>query len=374
MSLERDADGIIVHMNALHLTLRVLICLWLGAQIPGAAAARVSDLYAAQVPPDDRAARDPTTSFDIALRAVLVKVTGRRDVTADPVIMQQFSVAKQYVQQFRTNPDGTVWVQFDQAAVRDALDRIGQPVWGEERPDTLVWLVMDDGAGRRDILSAKPDVARKTGGFGGSQPAGQRKRQDTVREILQTTAAERGMPVVLPLVDSQELRSVSVTDVWGGFTDPLVRASRRYGVDAILVGRARVRSVATARVRWTLLHGDERVDWDGDIASGPDRLADFFAARLATSSNASGQMQLRVDGVNSLDDYGRLSRYLTSLDVVEDYSVESVAEQTVVFSLQMRGDANQLMRIIALRRVLQPGDDSFVPMNSSLHYKLLAGP
>jgi len=374
MSLERDADGIIVHMNVVHLTLRIVICLWLGGQISSAVAARVTDLYAAQVPAEDSAARDPTKAFAAALQAVLVKVTGRRDAAIDPVIMQQFSVAKPYVQQYRTNPDGTVWVRFDQVAVRGALDRVGQPVWGEERPDTLVWLVMDDGAGRRDMLAAQPDVARKVSRVNLPQPAGEQKRLAAVREILQSTAAERGVPLVLPLVDSEELRSVSMTDVWGGFTQSLVRASRRYGADAILVGRARVRSVATAQVRWTLLLGDERIDWDGDIASGPDRVADVFTARLATSSNASGQLQLRVDGVNSLDDYGRLSRYLTTLDVVADYSVDRVEGQIVVFSLQVRGDANQLMRIIALRRVLQPGDDSFGGVNSSLHYTLLAGP
>jgi len=362
-------------MNALQLTSRVLICLWLSVPIPGTAAARVTDLYAAQVPASGSAARDPSASFEAALRAVLVKVTGSREVTTDPVIMQQFAAAKPYVQQFRTHPDGSVWVQFDPAAVRGALDRIGQPVWGEERPDTLVWLVMDDGAGHRDILAAEPDVTRKAGVFGVSKPApaGGRKRQVEVRRILQTTAAERGVPLVLPLVDSEELRSVSISDVWGGFTDSMVRASARYGVDAILIGRARVRSVATAQVRWTLLFGDERIDWAGGITSGPDRVANFFAARLATSSNALGRMRLRVDGVHSLDDYGRLSRYLTTLDVVEDYSVDRVEDQTVVFSLLVRGDANQLMRSIALRRVLQPGDDALGNLNSSLNYTLIAG-
>ena len=133
--------------------------------------------------------------------------------------------------------------------------------------------------------------------------------------------------------------------------------------------------------------GDERYDWEGDIASGPDRIADFFAARFATSSSALGQMQLRVDGVDSLDDYGRLTRYLSSLDVIEDYSVERIADQTAIFSSQVRGDANRLTRSIALRHVLQPMTVSSsavipdVPPSelfggevSSLHYALITIP
>lgn len=387
MSVEPDADGIIVHMNSLHLTLRVLICLWFTGQIPGAGAARVTDLYAAQVPSEGGVTSGLSGSFDNALRTVLLKVTGHRGVTADPAVMNQFAAADSYVEQYRTNPDGTIWVRFDQVALRRVLDGLGQPVWGEERPLTLVWLVMDYGSGTRDILAAGSGVEREPDLFATPSPAGDPERQVAVREILQTTAAERGLPVILPLVDSEELAVVSISDVWGGFTESLVLASRRYGVDALLVGRARVRSVENAQVRWTLMLGEERFDWDGDIASGPDHIADFFAARLATSSSASGQMRLRVDGVNSLDDYGRLSRYLSALDVIEEYSVDEVTDQTMVFSLLVRGDADRLMRSIALRQVLQPIDDSqggvispapsddpIANRASSLHYALIAGP
>lgn len=387
MSVESNADGIIVHMNPLHITLRVLICLWLAGQIPGAYAVRVTDLYAAQVSVEDGVSRDLSASFDVALHTVLVKVTGRRDIAEDPVVMGQFSAAETYVQQYRTDPDGAVWVLFDQVALRRALDGAAQPVWGEERPTTLVWLVMDYGTGSRDILAAESDVERDLELFETPSPDGYPERQMAVREILQTTAVERGLPLVLPLVDSEELGVVSIPDIWGGFTESLVLASERYGVNAILVGRARVRSMESIEVRWTLMFGDERFDWDGPVASGPDRLADFYAARLATSSSASGQMQLRVDGVNSLDDYGRLSQYLSTLDVIEDFSVDQVAGETVVFSLLVRGDTDRLMRSIALQRILQPIDNSrdglipfesstglFGSVASSLHYVLIAGP
>jgi len=389
MPVEPDADGIIVHMNSLHLTSRVLICLWLACQIPAVDAARVTDLFSARVPAAQDAQRSQSETFDIALEMVLVKMTGHRGIMVDPVVMNRFTAAETYVQQHRMNPDGSTWVLFDQVALRRSLDSVGQPVWGEERPVTLAWMVLDYGSGTRDILSAESDVERERGLFEVAQQDGNGdpERQAAVREILKTTTTERGLPLVLPLVDSEELDIVSIADVWGGFTESLVLASQRYGVDAILVGRVRVSFIETAEVRWILMLGDERFEWEGDIASGPDRVADFFAARFATSGSAMGRMQLRVDGVGTLEDYGRLSRYMSSLDVIEDYSVDRVADRTVILSLLVRGDADRLMRSIALRRVLQPVDssqdtmfpaeplvDPFGSVPSNLHYALIVGP
>ncbi len=368
-----------MHMKSLHLTFRVLICAWLIGQMSVAGAVHVNDLFAAEVATESGVTRSLSASFDAALRTVLVKVTGRRDITEDLVVMNQFASAEPYVQQYRTLPDGTVWVLFDRVALRRALDGIGQPIWGEERPVTLVWLVMDDGRGTRDILSAEADVEEATGIFAVPAPPGNPERQAVARETLLSTAAERGLPMILPLVDPEELGAILISDIWGGFTESLVLASQRYGADAVLVGRARARSVENAQVRWTLMRGDDQFNWDGDIASGPDRIADYFAARLATSGSASGQMQLRVDGVESLDDYGRLSQYLSALDVIEEFSVDQVSHETVIFSLLVRGDTDRLMRSIALQRMLQPVDDApgvagIAPPSSRLHYLLIAGP
>jgi hypothetical protein len=389
MPVEPDADGIIVHMNTLNLTSRVLIFLWLVCQIPVVDAARVTDLYSARVPAAEDSQRSQSETFDIALEKVLVKVTGYRGIMVDPVVMNRFATAETYVQQHRMNPDGSTWVRFDQVALRRSLDSVGQPVWGEERPVTLAWVVLDYGTGTRDILAAESDIERERGLFEVTQPdgVGDPERQAAVRKILNITAAERGLPLVLPLVDSEELGIVSIADVWGGFTESLVLASQRYGVDAILVGRVRVSFIETAEVRWILMIGDERFEWEGDIASGPDRIADFFAARFATSSSALGRMQLRVDGIGTLEEYGRLNRYISSLDVIEDYSVARVTDRSVILSLLVRGDADRLMRSIALRRVLQPVDssqgvlfppepsmDPFGSAPSNLHYALIAGP
>lgn len=345
-------------------------------------AARVDNLYAAEVPMQS-GSRGLQNAFDAALSQVLVKVTGRREAGANPEIAVAIGDTSRYVQQYRIDADNEVWVQFDEVALRRALDGIGTSLWGAERPSTLVWLVIDDGSGRRHLLGAERAADPAT--EDPFRASAEDEQLVLVREQLLAAADERGMPLMLPLADSGELSSIPLRDVWGGFTESLVEASKRYSPDAVLVGRARSAMFGEMDVRWTLLMDDERFSWEGDLASGPDDVADFFAGRLATSADSSSEILLSVDDVNSLDGYGRLSAYLDNLDLVDELSVDRIREDRVVFRLKIRGDTDRLMRSIALQRILQPIDSStWVPDPGSppgldgaaaaLHYRLMAGP
>ncbi len=354
--------------------LLVSIALWAFATT--AFAARVDNLYSAQVPIESGSNALPG-SFQAALAQVLVKVTGRRDVGAAGEVAARFGDASRFVQQYRIGDDGTVWVLFDEVALRRELDRIGEPVWGAERPTTLVWLVLDEGFGQRRMLG---DTSQEEPGefATDADPQGA-----AILEELMAAADARGLPLQLPLADPTEVSTIPLGDVWGGYTDSLLDASRRYRADAILLGRTRSAGFDGVSVRWTLLLDEERFDWEGDLAAGPNDVADFFAARLATSVGSSSQIVLSVDQVDSLDAYGRLSSYLMQLDLVEALAVDRVSGDRVVFQLQIRGDVDTLMRSIALRRVLQPVDDSMLPPAGdpfdsrpgarSLHYRLMAG-
>ena len=354
----RHTGAIIIHMRTLptlkpFLNYRILICLALTVLSSGALGARVDGLYTAEVELPDGVSSALPQAFDAALGQVLVKVTGQSGVAADSVVMDSFGDSSVLVQQYRINPDDTVWILFDQAAIKRILDQLEQPIWGEERPTTLVWLIMDAGEGERTILASDSDVRNRNDFQEPVQDSQIALLEGSIREELQNTADQRGVPIFLPLVDTEELTTISVSEVWGGFSESLVDASIRYGADAVLVGRARLSSLGPAEVRWTLLLEKERFDWAADVASGPNELANLFSARLATSSGSSRRVLLEVAGVESLNDYGRISTYLSALDVIEDYSVNRVSDSDLIFSLSVRGDVERLTRTIALRSVLE---------------------
>ena len=349
------AVGIIVDMQLLKLWSVGALLALLFITTP-TVAAPVVDLYAAEVPlpaPDelDRA-------FRAALTEVLVKVTGRTEIVQDQMVLAAFSNPSALVQQYRQSGDGRVWVLFDRVALKNMLDGMGQPIWGADRPSTLVWVVVDSGGGRREILPAEPDTEGEGSAFAPSQPDRAGRATRAIRETLLTSAGRRGVPLVLPLVDSEDLSKVSVADIWGGFTDSIEQASARYGADGVLIGRATARSSGSAQVRWSLLLGAERASWTGSVASGPERLADALAARLATSRAGSRQLLLRVDGVDSLDAYGKVTSYLRKVSLIESFSVTNVQDNAFVYELDVRGDAERLERALALRSVLEPDINS----------------
>jgi hypothetical protein len=313
---------------------------WLCAWAPPAGAVRVDGIFADTVPVTGAGQEATTAAFAEALRRVVVKATGRAAAGQDPALLGRLGDVSALVQQYRRDAGGRLWVQFDAAAVRRALEAAGYPAWGEERPVSVVWLAYDAGDGERDVLGS--------GAAEGGAAAALR------RELL-AAADARAVPVVLPLRDSQDLAAVSFADVWGDFPDAVARASVRYQADAILVGRARLFPPGMTDVRWTLVAGGERAEWRGSLADGPAGLAERLGQRLGTTADAGGSLvRLAVDGVASFEQYGALLAYLQGLDVVGAVSVARARGQSVEFDLALRGDRERLEKALAVRRVVEP--------------------
>ena len=331
-----------------------------------ASAAQVVDLHSAEVD-QPTGSRGLEQAFAAALAQVVVKVTGQRLVAIEarlPLLGDPAAMVEQY----RSVAPGRLSVGFDAVALRKALDAAELPVWSEERPATLIWLAVDAGRGQRTIVSAAEEEDQPAAGSGVLQ-----QEQAAARTLLLDAASARGLPVVLPLVDGEDLSRVNFADLWGDFTDPVLEASRRYRADAVLIGRARGADPTSSSVRWSLLLGDQRLDWNGTVASGPEEAADRLAAQLAAGPGAARALLVAVDGVADLATYGKVTRYLSGLSNVELCEVLEVDGQRVVYSLTVRGDANQLMRVIALQRLLQPVDAPLGSVGTDLNYMVIGG-
>jgi hypothetical protein len=301
---------------------------------------RVDGLYEAEgVFEDDRAA-----GFEDALAQVLVRVTGRRDIAGRDEARAVLENAQSYAQQFRQPAPGRLWVAFDGAALERDLAQLGVPVWGADRPATLLWVAVDAGGGSRFVLSSGAESGVET----------------RLRDALRAAAVRRGIPVMFPLMDAEDRSRASFAEVWGGFEDSILAASARYGADAVLVGR--MNASDPGFVRWTLLDESGSQRWSGGLEESIDRVADVFAARFAVvSSGGASVVNLAVSGVASVEDYARVLRFLERLTAVESCTVERVEGEEVLFRLALRGDAAALEEAIGLGRLLSrepsaPGD------------------
>ncbi len=321
-----------MNLSVKQLTLFALFSLAL-AVVVTAEAARVDDLYVAEVALEENTGAARSAAFSKALNQVLVKVTGLEALPEEQAA--SFSNAAPFIRQYRILEKNLIQVTFDPVALRRQLDAAGLPVWSAERPVVMVWLAVDQGQGRRDLLGA-------AGMFSQDDSA------DRYRDSLYAAADARGLPVVLPLLDGEDLSKVSVADAWGGFGDVLVAASERYAADATLVGRLREVGAEGTQVRWSMYVAEERVsEWEGDVAAGPRVVADILAQQLATYAADADAITVTVRDIVSLEQYSRALRYLRSLSIVDQVGVSRVLGSAVEFSVTARSDSERLSRDIA---------------------------
>jgi hypothetical protein len=313
-------------------------------------AADTSNLYTARVPIDAANPQSRERAYEAALSQVLLRITGPQNALPPDRIKEWFPNPSRYVMQYRSGEDNSLWVTLDGETLEQVLRQAGYTVWGADRPLTLVWLAVDWGEGEREIV-ASDDPER------GAAQSRSIDRNRLLRERVQEVALERGVPVVFPLLDAQELEVVSFSDIWGGFNDRLLEASRRYGANSILVGR--VRPDTAQRNRWTYFFGGERREWTGEPEEAINLLANTLAEQFAIAGNAPLEsISLTVSGINSIAAYGEVHSFMQDLQGIERLAIETVSGDRIRYQVEAHGGRERLQRSLDFSRILEV-DDSF---------------
>ena len=330
-------------------------CLWLLASVlafasPGVFAIEFPALYTVEVPLDPEEDDPRASAYKRGLWEIVVRVTGS-ELPADAELLEEwFPSPARYVLQFRQGADETLRISYDGAAIERQLRGAGAMVWGADRPLTLVWLAVDWGQGKREIVAA--DDPDRVAGASRSID-----RNRLLRERVQETALRRGIPVAFPLLDTEDLQNVSFTDIWGGFDERLLQASRRYEANSILVGR--VRASAVQRNRWTYYFAGIQQEWSGEPEDAVNLLADAMAAEFAFAGNAPLEtVTLNIVGIDSVRAYGRVQKFLQNLSLIEDFGVHTVKGDEIRFEVRSRGDSARLRRALEISDILIPVEDT----------------
>ena len=292
----------------------------LSALLVGAAAQAVTvpDLYETAQPVTD-GQRD--AAFAEALNTVLVRVSGQRDAA---LRVGTVSDPRKYVTRFGFTADNVLQVLFDSASVDQLLSKAGLPIWGRERPATVVMFGVEEAGTWRWL--------------GADTPARE-------RDAIEKVARERGLPLKWPVMDAQE-RTEASADSPG-----LMQVAARYEANAVLVGRAR-----GGVVQWTLQSDEGAAQASGGLEDGIHLAADTFARVFAASGSSLGSVIVEVAGISDLNAYAATLNYLEGMTLVRGVALEQVAGEKMRFRLAVRGDAATLRRAIALDRRLVPTD------------------
>ncbi len=318
---------------------------------PAGIAVTVTGLYQAEIPVTNQSSSQRQSAVRAAFIQIMVKLTGNRNAGSIYGVDELVPQAEQFVQQYeyrnQVNEEGIettrLWVQFDQNVVDNRMREYNIPVWSQERPSTLVWLVINDDLGQR--FASLDEYSRYFA-------------------VLQEQARARGISFITPLFDLQDAAAISTNAIVAGDTGAIEQASSRYQPDAILAGVVNAVTPELWEGNWISIVQQQNLTSTGSgdsleivLSEGVDAHADQLAARFADTQGFVNETteQIRVTGIRHFEDYAKTLSYLESLNFVSAVDVSRVDVNQVEFVLQLRASNASLSQALSLGRLLQPG-------------------
>lgn len=325
----------------------LLMTLWLSG---AANAVEVEGLYRVEIPVSSQQLSERKRASSLALDRVIRRITGNVAALNEPVVQVALQSPERYLQQFSyyfsqnetSKGEQRLRLLFDETLVNRLLRQAKQPIWGNNRPSLMMWVAVE-GRSRRHVISA----AEKT------------IWQRAVRQAGQ----DAGVPILLPLMDLQDETSISLEDVWGLFRGKLETASQRYRSEVVLGGRIYQTSSGLWAGRWLLIFEGETISFATEAevvenlaADALAQVASILVKRYAidTAVQDDKQIKLAVQGIQTLQDYARVTAYLKGFAMVRNVAVSSVEDERLTLVLTTEGGWDKLEGIISLDKQLTP--------------------
>lgn len=331
----------------------LLLLLSLSAAVSYAGASNAQALFEVSVRVPDESTRVQRAAFTKGLQQVLIRLSG------DSQVLQKLSLppATRYVSQYRYDSlqaaEGDVgstgenllqlWMQFDAAKVAALLREHRLPLWSPQRDPMVVWLAVRDGG--RHYLLKRGDVS-------------------LIKQAVEQVAAERGLPLVWPQYDDSDRRRLRFADVWAGFRQPLLEASKRYASGPVLVGNLAWSGNGWVS-EWSMIDGDRErrrqyrnLDYATVISQAINHIADELGARYAVLEDDSQRPVQRalvaIEGIDNVQQYQRAQQLLRSLSAVRTAQLHELDQNLVAFELQLRTTPDDLLQRIGRHARLKP--------------------
>jgi hypothetical protein len=329
---------------------------------PSVFAIEVEGLYQATVIVETRNnEQERRRAFSAAMREVLTKVSGLSEAANSASIRRALNNPEPYVESWRTQAnlvpvdanaqiselreEIAIEVNFYESEIQRLLDENNMPVWPVNRPETLIWMVVQDELGERQVINNNADENKNR------------------ISLLQNSAKVRGLPLLFPLLDLEDQLRLNVNRLWELDEAAILNASRRYQAESILAlriyrslsGEVLAKSLYFFRDNVFSYEEFELSEEDfirGSINLATNELSQYFAVLLSGTEN-SVIINMQVDGINSPAAYAALLEYLNTLEGVSTFQLTRATESSLFLEMETGGQLRQLVETIALEPTLQ---------------------
>jgi hypothetical protein len=316
----------------------------------------VEELYSVELPVADQTTSLRLDAFRKAFKLVVIKVSGSGDALTSAAFERPMKNSARYVKQFRyinrNNEDAEgfdsgqliIKIDFNQQLIEGLLREHNFPIWGRERPGSLLVISYDVNETIRLVSDeTTPDIV----------------------ELLDESAVMLGVPLLFPLMDLEDIALVNIGDIVAREYEGIEIMADRYAPDALVIGQIVGRSGAGWNGDWEVRFEDQIFKWQYQGSSkqkvvdeGIRHLARVLALEYALEDHRRVEQNLLLS-VSPLSKFDRLisvQNYLESLSVVDSVRVALISTEQVTFSIKLRNSSEDLQRLIELGEVLEQVD------------------
>ena len=313
-------------------------------------------LYDVEVPAKSQSDADQRAAARSALREMLMRMTGLRNIPMSQPVVQALNSPESYYVKYRfihaqDDREQRLQVSFEPKAIQELISEAALPIWSADRPRVLAWVAIRED-GRIRVLDSASD--------------------HRLAESLRQRSRQRGVLLRLPLLDLEDRELISPSAVWDGFAYSLHAASRRYDADVVLVGRAETRADSGWQTHWEFWLEDAPREFsysDADVeagaASAMDEIADELMQRFAVFGLDATPITISVRGAASIRHYAALMRYLSSLEYIDRVHLTGAERETLTLRILTRSTPERLGELLsndgAFRRL--PDISDLLPPN-----------
>ena len=333
-----------------------LLALLLGPLHLPAAAVTVEDLFTVELAVADQTTSLRLESFSEAFKQVIVKVSGSDEALRSPAFKRPIAGSARYVKQFRyinrsSSDDEEVEagrlylrIDFNQQLIESLLRENNFPVWGRERPSSLLVISYDVNENIKLVADdSTPDLV----------------------EALDQAASIHAVPVLFPLMDLEDIALVRISDIVSRQYDNIDTMAMRYAPDALLVGQIIGRSGEGWQGDWEVRFAEQIFKWKFKASSKQTvidqvirHLAKILALEYALEDHrrVDQSLLLSVSALDGIESLIVVQNYLQSLSVVDSVRVAMINKDVITYRLKLRNDPEDLQRLIDFGEILEQED------------------
>lgn len=344
-------------------------------------AEKTVDIYSADVLVLNQSPEIRRQAAAQALQTVLIRLSGNSDVAQSPQIQSSLTSAVDYLDRYSyrsttqtltiagaSQQASLLVMRFSSTAVKQLLKQAGQPIWSERRPDVLVWTATDR-RGKKYV-----DI------------------ESSMAKVLNKAAEDRGLPIVLPVLDLEDRSALPVNRLWALDDERARQAAKRYATNALLTGRFTKSSrewsgsfilVHQGKNNYLTAKGKSEA---GVAAAIIDQVSDYFSTIYAVSFapasaspvNTGAQTEvdnslipteqvasavnivrgprdifLQVNNIESFTQYIVLMNYLETLSLVDTVNIADAKRPQLVLDISLLVSKGQFLSALELENRLQ---------------------